>query len=222
MGCSSRADSQPAGGSGSATNNVPRYALPRHAPPHAGHFSQKARHRLAALVALVALVTGCSHRAAAPAASGGIGVLSCHDAAGQQPADPEARPVNGVESFALYGDTNTGDTLPAWKSRDGHRYLVWKVFLAVAATARPYRNVTVISPATAALFYASPARWGAVSGSKTIGPPPRRIRLPACGRQFTGYTGGILITHPGCVTLAVSGPASKAVTVTVPILVSRC
>ena len=78
------------------------------------------------------------------------------------------------------------------------------------------------SPATARLFYASPAYWGAVSGTKTIGAAPRRVQLPVCGRQYTGYTGGILITRPACVTLAVSGPGSKAVTVTVPVLVIKC
>jgi hypothetical protein len=173
-------------------------------------------------VALAVVVTGCSQRSAAPAASGGAAVLSCHDSAGQQPADPQARPVNGVESFALNGDTNTDDTLPAWRSSDGHRYLIWKTFLAVAASARPYRIVTVTGPATARLFYASPAQWGAVSDSNTIGAAPRQIELPACGKQYTGYTGGILITQPACVTLAVSGPGSKVATVTVPVLVTQC
>jgi hypothetical protein len=184
--------------------------------------SDTSRRLLAALLTLAAVITGCSHRPAAPAASGGIDVLSCRDAAGEQPADPQARPVNGVESLALHGDTNTNDVLPGWTSRDGHRYLIWKAFLAVAASARPYRIVTVTSPASARLFYASPVRWGAVSGSRTIGAPPRRIRLPICGKQYTGYTGGILITRPACVTLAVSGPGSKTRTVTVPVLVSRC
>jgi len=184
--------------------------------------SDSPRRRLAVLVTLAAIVTGCSHRPASPATSGGTAVLSCRDAAGQQPADPQAWPVNGVESFALSGDTNINDNLPAWTSRDGRRYLIWKAFLAVAASARPYRIVAVTSPGTARLFYASPARWGAVSDSKTIGTAPRRVQLPACGMQYTGYTGGILITHPACVTLAVSGPGSNAVTMTVPVLVSRC
>ncbi len=175
---------------------------------------------LAALVTLATVATGCSHPPAAPAAGGGMAVLSCRDAAGQQPADPRALPVNGVESFV--GDTNAYDTLPVWKSRDGHHYLIWKAFLAVAAIARPYRIVTVTSPATARLFYASPAYWGAVSGRKTIGTAPRRVELPVCGRQYTGYAGGILITRPACVTIAVSGPGSKTVTVSVPVLVTRC
>jgi len=177
---------------------------------------------LAVLVTLAAVITGCSHPPAAPAASGGITVLSCRDAAGQQAADPQARLVNGVEGVALHGDTNTSDNLPTLTSRDGHHYLLWKTFLAVAATARPYRTVTVTNPATARLFYASPAHWGSLSETKAIGAPPRRIQLPACGKQYTGYTGGILITHPACVTLTVSGPDSNAVTVTVPVLVSRC
>ena len=143
--------------------------------------------KLAALVAQAVLITGCTHRSATPAASGDAAVLSCRDSARQQPADPQARPVNGVESFALNGDTNAYDTLPAWMSRDGHRYLVWKTYLAVAASARPYRIVTVTRPATARLFYASPALWGEVSGSKTIAAAPRQIELPACGRQYTGY-----------------------------------
>ncbi len=183
------------------------------------------RPKLAVLIALAVVSAGCSHHPAASAesaASAGIAVLSCHDSAGQQPADPQARPVNGVESFALNGDTNASDTLPAWMSRDGHRYLIWKVFLAVAASARPYRFVTVTSPATARLFYASPAQWGAVSGSGTIGVAPRQFELPVCGTQYTGYTGGILVTHPACVTLAVSGPGSKVATVTVPVLVNQC
>ncbi len=171
-------------------------------------------------VALAAVISGCAH---SPARVGNaIAVLSCRDSAGQAPADPQARPVNGVESFALRGDTNAYDTLPAWHSRDGHRYLIWKTFLNVAPSARPYRTVTVTAPATARLFYASSARWGSVSGTGSIASAPRRVRLPACGRNFTGYTGGLLITRPGCVTLAVSGPAGKPATVTVPILVPRC
>jgi hypothetical protein len=174
------------------------------------------------LVSLAAVISGCSHGPAAPAASNAIAVLSCRDSAGQQPADPQDRPANGVESLALRGDTNAHDTLPAWNSRDGHRYLIWKTFLAITPSARPYRIVTVTSPATTRLFYASPTRWGSVSHSKVIGQPPRRIRLPSCGRQYTGYTAGILITRPACVTLAVSGPAGKSATVIVPILVTRC
>jgi hypothetical protein len=148
-------------------------------------------------------------------------VLSCRASAGQQGVDPQARQVNGVESFALRGDQNADDTLPAWRV-GGRRYLIWKTFLAVAADARPYRVVTVSSPSTARLFYAAPRRCGAISGRGKVGSAPRQIRLPVCGRRFTGYTGGILVTHPACVKLKVSGPERKTATVAVPILVSHC
>jgi hypothetical protein len=177
--------------------------------------------RLAAvLVAMAAGVAGCVHRSAAPD-GGNTTVLSCRSSAGQQAADPQARRVNGVESFALRGDTNAYDSLPAWRVA-GHRYLVWKTFLAVAASARPYRVVTVSSPSTALLFYAAPARWGAVSGRGRIGGAARQIQLPTCGDRFTGYTGGILVTRPVCVRLKVSAPGRRAVTVTVPVLISHC
>jgi len=174
---------------------------------------------LAVLVALTAgTAAGCVHHPATPNA---IATLTCHATAGQQGADPHALRVNGVESIALRGDSNSADPLPVWHVA-GRRYLIWKTFLAVAAASRPYRVVTVTSPATARLYYASAARWGAASGRGEIGAAPRQVRLPVCGRRFTGYTGGILVTHPACVHLAVRGPGRKAVTVTVPILVSHC
>jgi hypothetical protein len=152
-----------------------------------------------------------------------VTVLSCRASAGQQGADPQARQAGGVESFALRGDANVDDALPRWRV-GGRRYLIWKVFLALAARARPYRIVTVTSPSSARLFYASPARWGEVSGRGSIGAASRQIRLPVCGQRFTGYTGGILVTHPACVRLTVSAPGRKAAaaTVTVPILVTHC
>jgi hypothetical protein len=163
---------------------------------------------------------GCGGGPASPASS--LVTLSCTASAGQQAADPSTRPVDGVESAALQGDTNPYDTLPAWKSQDGHHYLVWKAYLAVAPSAKPYRVVTATSPASARLFYASPAQWGAESAEAVVPPPPRSVRLPACGHNYAGYTGGILITRPACVTITVSGPNSAARTVEVPILIIYC
>ncbi|HEY5017406.1 MAG TPA: hypothetical protein VII59_11595 [Streptosporangiaceae bacterium] len=185
------------------------------------HAVSAAARKLAILAVSGAALSACSHPAARPAA-GGITVLSCRDSAGPQGADPAARSVNGVESAAWHGDTNAYDTLPRWRGRDGHRYLIWKTYLAVAPEARPYRTITVTSPASARLFYASPARWGTASGAAVISPPPRAVRLAACGRRFAGFTGGILVARPACVTLKVTGPAGKPATVTVPILVTRC
>jgi hypothetical protein len=136
-----------------------------------------------------------------------LAVLTCHDSSGQQSIDSApARLVNGVDGFM--GDTNAHDTLPVW-NRNGHRYLAWKAALSVASTALPYRTVSVVSPASARLSYGGAAL-------------SRRIRLPACGNRYTLYVGGIFVTHPACVTLAITGPAGKPSTVTLPILVTQC
>jgi hypothetical protein len=188
----------------------------------ARYFAVPASGQLAILLVIAAGLSACGHGRARPVANEPGTLLSCRDSAGQQPSDPSARPVNGVESAAWLGDTNAYDALPAWRSRDGRRYLVWKAYLAVAPGARPYRIITVTSPASARLFYASPARWGAVSGTPVIPLPPRAVRLSSCGHQYAGFTGGILIAHPACVTLTITGPGRTPRSVTVPILVPRC
>src|ERR1039457_3833616 len=96
---------------------------------------------LAVAAVLGAALSGRARNPAPAAAPDGTLILTCHDSA-VQPADAAAKPVIGAESSALDGDTNAYDSLPAWKSRDGHRYLVWKTFLAVAPTARPYRLIS--------------------------------------------------------------------------------
>jgi hypothetical protein len=131
--------------------------------------------------------------------------LTCHDSAGQQGRDtPPARLVRGVDGFI--GDANAYDTLPVQRL-DGHRYLAWKTALSVAPGAGPYRTVSVIAPASARLSYGS----GILASS-------RSVRLPACGHRYALYVGGILVRHPACVTLAVTGPSGKPTTVAVPVL----
>jgi hypothetical protein len=136
------------------------------------------------------------------------GVLTCHDSAGQQDRDTSpARLVNGVDGFI--GDTNAYDRLPT-QYLAGQRYLAWKTALSVGSAARPFRTVTVISPASARLGYGN-------------GPlaPARSVRLPVCGSRYTLYVGGIFVRHPACVLLAVRGPAGRTRTVSVPVL-RRC
>jgi hypothetical protein len=170
------------------------------------------RHRLGwqlSLLAIMELILGAC-AAGNPAASGTAGrpaVLTCHESAGQQGigAAP-ASLVNGVDGFI--GDTNADDTLPVWNNA-GHHYLVWKAALSVAASARPYRTVSVVRPASARLSYGG-------------APLSQRIRMPACGSRYTLYVGGIFVLHPACVTLAVSGLSGKPSTVTIPIRVTHC
>lgn len=178
------------------------------------------RHIAAAAGLCLAAATGCSSTPPSPSAS--LTVLTCAASAGQQAADPSVPQVNGVESAALTGDTNAYDSLPAWNSSDGRRYLIWKVYLAIAPAALPYRVITVTSPASARLFYASPFQWGRESGQPVVPPPPRSVELSACGRRYAGYTGGILVSRPTCVTLEVTGPKITGRTITVPVLVEHC
>jgi hypothetical protein len=140
-------------------------------------------------------------------AAGTTVFLSCHDSAGQQGKDtPPARLIDGVDGFI--GDANAYDTLPV-QQLDGHGYLAWKTALSVAPGAGPYRTVSVVTPASARLSYGS----GIAASS-------RSVRLPACGHRYALYTGGILVRHPACVTLAVTGPSGKPTTVAVPVLLS--
>ena len=122
-------------------------------------------------------------------------------------------------SPALYGGF-PGD-IPRQRSNDGHLYLTWKDPVAVAPTARPYRTITVVSPPTARLLFAAPARWVSLSGTllPILG---RSVRLSACGREYASYFGAIMVRHWTCVTLAVTGPARKVGTVAVPIGVAQC
>lgn len=174
--------------------------------------TMRPRHRLACQLCLLAVIglmlSGCAggSRARVPVAAT-LAVLTCHDSAGQQGVGAApALLVNGVDGFI--GDTNADDTLPVW-NQDGHRYLAWKAALSVASTALPFRTVSVVSPASARLGYGGAAL-------------SQRVRMPACGRRYALYVGGIFVMHPACVTLAVTGPAGKPSTVTMPVLVTHC
>ena len=157
----------------------------------------------AAIAAVVVPLTIIGSPSPAAFSAGAKNLVTCGDSPGQQGRDTApARLVNGVDGFI--GDTNPYETVPVWHL-GGHRYLVLESDLSVASDARPYRTVRVISPASARLVYGSVA-------------PSRSLRLPACGHRYTLYIGGILVRHPACVTLAVTGPAGKAVTVAVPVL----
>jgi hypothetical protein len=161
---------------------------------------------LLAIIGLMLSACTAGNSARKPTATT-LAVLSCHDSAGQQGIDSApALLVDGVDGFI--GDTNADDTLPTWQEA-GHHYLVWKAALSVAAGAQPYRIISVVSPASARLSYGG-------------APLSARVRMPSCGSRYTLYTGGVFVTHPTCVTLAVTGPTGKPSTLTMPILLARC
>ena len=142
--------------------------------------------------------------------------LSCADSAGQQGQDHEIV-TGGVEGLNLPGSDDPAALYPIAATR----YSIYKAFLAVSPAAAPFATVSVIRPASARLVYAAPARMGALfntrSGRPLLAASRSAVRLPACGPRFTGFTGGVLVRGPACVTIRVSSPAARAATVTVPI-----
>jgi len=165
------------------------------------------------------VLAACTGGGAVRTSAAGLTVLTCQDSAGHSPADPGARSVGGVGSPSLYGGFD--GNLTRWKSRDGHQYFAWKDPIAVAPGAKPYRTITVVSPASARLLFTSPARWRSV-WNNPLPVPSRSVRLAACGREYASYFGAIMVSGGACVTLAVAGPAEKLGTVSVPINSTQC
>ena len=163
------------------------------------------------------------HSVPGPATSSLIS-LSCADSAGQQGGDHETV-IRGVEGLVLPGSDNSSGLYPIHAS-NGKRYFVYKAFLAVSASAAPYATVSITRPAGARLLYGSPSRIGklmsASSGQALVAASRSKVRLPVCGPRFTGFTGGIIVTGPACVTFEVSSPSAGTATVSVPIGPGRC
>ena len=146
-------------------------------------------------------------------------ILSCSDSVGQQGRGGE-KVIGGVEGLVLPG---SGDPslLRSLRSTDGHRYFVYKAFLAVSAAATPYATVSIISPESAKLYYGKSDVVGRLAnsaqGSGLITASKSQIRLPVCGPNFTGFVGGIIIVKPTSVTFAISSPHKTTERITVSI-----
>lgn len=157
------------------------------------------------------------HPASHPPAS--VLSLSCSDSAGQQGRDDETV-TGGVEGLALPGSGDPASLYPIGTA-GGARYFIYKAFLAVSPAAAPFATVSVTRPASVRLVYAAPSRIGTLfstrSGRPLLAASRSAVRLPVCGPRFTGFTGGIIVTGPTCVTFKVSSPAATAATVTVPV-----
>ena len=151
--------------------------------------------------------------------------LSCSDSVGQQGQDHEIV-TGGVEGLILPGSGDPAGLYPIGTASGGTRYFIYKAFLAVAPFAAPFATVSVTRPASARLVYASPSRIGRLfttdSGRALLAASRSTVRLPVCGPRFTGFTGGVIVTGPSCVTFKVSSPAARAASVTVPIGPATC
>lgn len=165
-----------------------------------------------------------AHPAPSPVASSPLS-LSCSDSVGQQGQDHETV-IGGVEGLVLPGSDDPAGLYPIGTVGGGQRYFIYKAFLAVSASAAPFATVSITRPASARLVYASPSRMGALfstrSGQGLLGASRSKVRLPVCGPRFTGFTGGVIVAGPSCVTFDVASPAARAATVTVPIGPAAC
>jgi len=133
--------------------------------------------------------------------------------------------IGGVEGLVLPGSGDPAGLYPIG-SAGGTRYFIYKAFLAVSASAAPFATVSITHPASARLVYGSPSRIGALfsarSGQALLAASRTKVRLPVCGPRFTGFTGGVIVTGPACVTFEVSSPSARAGTVTIPIGPATC
>ena len=175
-------------------------------------------------------LTACSSAPARPEHSAPSQVssllsLSCSDSAGQQEQDHETV-IGGVEGLVLPGSYDPAGLYPISRASGGTRYFIYKAFLAVSASAAPFATVSITHPASARLVYGSPSRIGALfsarSGQDLLAASRSKVRLPVCGLRFTGFTGGVIVTGPACVTFEVSSPSTRAATVAVPIGPATC
>ena len=134
--------------------------------------------------------------------------------------------TGGVEGLVLPGSDDPAALYPIGTASGGSRYFIYKAFLAVSAAAAPSVTVSIARPASARLVYGSPSRIGALfstrAGQALLAASRSAVRLPVCGPRFTGFTGGVIVTGPACVTFAVSSPSGQAAVATVPIGPATC
>ena len=176
-------------------------------------------------------IAACSTTPARPASSllgpapSSLLSLSCPDSVGQQGADHETV-TGGVEGLVLPGSDDPAGLYPIGAASGGKRYFIYKAFLAVSASAAPFATVSITHPASARLVYGSPSRIGALfsarSGQPLLAASRTKVRLPVCGPRFTGFTGGIIVAGPTCVTFEVSSRSARTTPVTVPIGPAAC
>jgi hypothetical protein len=165
-----------------------------------------------------------SGRAGEDANTSSLIALHCSESVGQQGRDHEIS-VDGVEGLVLPG-SNQPASIYTIRSADGRRYFIYKAFLAVASFAAPFATVSVVKPGNAGLVYSSSGRIGSMfssrNGEALVAASRRAVRLPVCGKRFTGFVGGIILARYSCVTFAVSSPHRRTETVSVAIGPSKC
>lgn len=177
--------------------------------------------RLLCAVGVVILGSAAS-TAGAIAASSKPTTLTCSDES--PPSVPPGNLAVKIGALAL-------DGVHAWAAKppaglafayNHARYRLLKAFAYVLP--KPPTSVTlrVVSPQSGVrLYYAVGPTWASSTPRHIVTAASSTVTFMACS-GLTGYTGGILIRHAACVTLAVSQAGKKPTLARVPIAPARC
>ena len=154
--------------------------------------------------------------------------LSCRDSASAvtPPADSDLK----VAGLAFSGVSATDGTSAGDMElvKDGRTFTFRKVFVYATPQASTKTTLTILGPDTAAFFYQPQySKSGAVldvSAAERIDASTRQVSLEGCGKATTGYLGGIIVSRPTCVEIAIAGngPNDTSTTVVLPVLIDAC
>lgn len=156
----------------------------------------------------------------------GAVTLTCADE-----TPPGVQPRFGAGSVARSFGALGLDAVGGWASKrptgipvtfGRRRFGLLKAFAYVLRRPPGRVEMTVLAPATVRLYYASGTVWSSnPSPAEIVRGSTRTVSFSACTGP-TGYTGGLLIQKPVCVTLRVGVTGRKPRTVRLPIAPARC
>ena len=178
--------------------------------------------RLLALWCAVGLLILGSTASVAVAASSKPTTLTCSDES--PPSVPPGHRAVRIGALAL-------DGVRAWAAKppvglafayDHARYRLLKAFAYVLPKPPTTVTLRVVSPRSGVrLYYAAGPTWASSSPRNIVAAASSTVTFMACTGP-TGYTGGMLIRHAACVTLAVSQAGKKPTLAHLPIAPARC
>lgn len=182
--------------------------------------------RLLALPVALAVAAGTAGHAQGQQGMFGAATATCADE-----TPPGAAPRFGAGSTARNYGAIALDGVGAWALRtptgirvnyQGRHYRLLKAFAYVLRKPPAAVTVTVASPKSVRLYYPSGTVWASgPSAAQIVRGADRTVSLAACA-GLTGYTGGLLIEKPICVTLRITEAGIKTRLVHVPIAPSAC
>ena len=182
--------------------------------------------RLLALSVALAVAAGTAGHAQGRQRMVGAATATCADE-----TPPGAAPRFGAGSTARNYGAIALDGVGAWALRtptgipvnyQGRHYRLLKAFAYVLHKPPAVVTVTVASPRSVRLYYPSGTVWASgPSAAQIVRGADQSVSLAACA-GLTGYTGGLLIEKPVCVTLRISEAGAKTRVVRVPIAPSAC